>query len=158
MRNEAELNVDATRHSIRAGERARANGKLHRVLDTSETFSSDSILAKLKRQFSPEVLDVAGRAVKGFVVPHWAAGVLLATILATGGYMYRSMSGQIEAQSKTINTQNELLIRMDQRFIDKEKHDAERIEDIQKRFQNDDAIHIVMNRDIQSLKLKAGVK
>lgn len=151
-------NVNVRTHAQRAAERVGTNGRLQHVVHAPQPSYVEALLDKLRNQFSPEVLDVAGRAVKGFVVPHWAAGVLLAAILASGGFMYRSMSGQIEAQSKTIADQTALLIRLDQRLIDKDVHDGERVEEFQKKFQNVDAVQIVMNRDIQTLKIKAGLK
>lgn len=56
----------------------------------------------LEKLFKPENLTVAGREVKGFVIPHWAAGVLLAAILGGMGYMYRSFSGEQQVQREML--------------------------------------------------------
>lgn len=50
------------------------------------------------RLFTSEKLSVAGREVKGLVIPHWAAGVLLATILGSMGAMYKSFSTEQQSQ------------------------------------------------------------
>lgn len=45
---------------------------------------------------------MAGREVKGFVIPHWAAGVLLAAILGGMGYMYQSFSAEQQMQREML--------------------------------------------------------
>lgn len=57
---------------------------------------------------------VAAREVKGFIVPHWAAGVLLASILGVLGFMYNQISGQ-----------RDLLIRLETRLEERDKHELE---------------------------------
>lgn len=85
-----------------------------------------------------ESLTVAGREVKGFVVPGWAAGVILASIIGAFGFMY--------SQNQT---QKEMLIRLDERLIERNDRDRERKEELEKRLQNMDAVQIVLRRDIE---------
>lgn len=102
MRNEKELDrrddeVNA-RYVENARSRTTSNGhRMQRVFDASEVAKSDTVTLweRIKRSFpTTEELDVAGRQVSGFVVPHWAAGVLLATILGCVGFLYNQISGQ----------------------------------------------------------------
>lgn len=157
MRNEkylVEPVSDVHTHTREARRRTNGTGKLHGITHVPEAAYPESFLDQLKALFSPEVLDVAGRAVKGFVVPHWAAGVLLASILATGGFMYRSMSGQIADQGKVIDKQNELLIRLDQRLLDKGSHDSDRFEKLERKFESVEAWQGVTNKEIVRLQSK----
>lgn len=48
----------------------------------------------LEKLFKPENLTVAGREVKGLVVPHWAAGVLLAALISIGWTTYSKVAEQ----------------------------------------------------------------
>ena len=57
---------------------------------------------------------VNGRQVSGFVLPHWAAGVLLAAVLSGMGFMYSRLSDQ---RDMLIEMKTELKINKD--------HDAE---------------------------------
>lgn len=84
---------------------------------------------------------VAGREVKGFVVPGWAAGVILAAMISAFGFMY------LQNQS-----QKEMLIRLDERLIERNDRDRERKEELEKRLQNMDAVQIVLRRDIARLE------
>lgn len=90
-----------SRHRLRA-----ANGK-HETLEVAEPLSWWDRL-------SPESLMVAAKEVKGFVVPHWAAGVLLASILAVLAFMYNQIAGQ-----------RDLLIRLETRLEERDKHELE---------------------------------
>lgn len=67
-----------------------------------------------ERHFKTEDLTVAGRQVSGFVVPHWAAGVLLAAILGCMGFMYSRLSDQ-----------RDMLIRLDTQLQERDKHEQE---------------------------------
>lgn len=84
---------------------------------------------------------VAGREVKGFVVPGWAAGVILAAIIGAFGFMYNQNQ-----------TQRELLIRLDQRLQDRNERDRERQEALEKWKQNIDAVQIVLGRDLARIQ------
>lgn len=94
-----------------------------------------------ERWFTLENLTVAGREVKGFVVPGWAAGVILASMIGAFGFMY--------SQNQT---QKEMLIRLDERLIERNDRDRERKEELEKRLQNMDAVQIVLRRDIARLE------
>lgn len=63
---------------------------------------------------------MSGREVKGFVIPQWAAGVILAAIIGAFGFMY--------SQNQT---QKEMLIRLDQKLQDKDERDKERVERVE---------------------------
>lgn len=73
----------------------------------------------------PEVLDVAGRMVKGFVVPHWAAAVLLGAILTAAGFMYRSFSQELKLASDEQRAQRDMLIEMKTELRLSKEHDTE---------------------------------
>lgn len=117
MRKETELNVDVRSHAQRAADRTGSNGKLHRIFDNAEDLPRETVTfaERIKRLFpSREVLDVAGRQVTGFVVPHWAAGVLLAAILGCMAFMYNQISGQ-----------RDMLIRLDTQLQERDRHELE---------------------------------
>lgn len=161
MRQDAAKLVDDVPHDVhsRTLDARRRNGhasRLSEVRHIAQPQSNVTLWERLKLSFTSEILDVAGRVVKGFVVPHWAAGVLLAAILAAGGAMYRSMSGQIADQGKVINSQNELLIRLDQRLIDKGTNDRDRFEKLERKFDSVEAWQGVTNKEI--VKLQSGRK
>lgn len=114
MQNELNVpNVETRR--IKAREWSRPNGHMHRVFDTPQPITSESLWQRIQRLFPhSEVLDVAGRQVNGFVIPHWAAGVLLAAILAGMGFLYSQNSGQ-----------RDMLIRLDTQLQERDKHELE---------------------------------
>lgn len=87
---------------------------------------------------------MAGRAVRGFVVPGWAAGVILAAIIGAFGFMY--------SQNQT---QREMLIRLDERLMERNDRDRERKEELEKRLQNMDAVQIVLGRDLAKLQAQS---
>lgn len=84
---------------------------------------------------------MAGREVKGFVVPGWAAGVILAAIVTAFGFMYSQNQSQ-----------REMLIRLDERLMERNDRDRERKEEMEKRLQNMDAVNIVLRRDLEAIK------
>lgn len=101
MRREKDLsNVpDVHDHAIAAKGRVRSNGRQHHTLHVTKPFAVDEDTATLWERIKSvlphtEVLDVAGRAVKGLVVPHWAAGVLLAAMISIGWATYSKIADQ----------------------------------------------------------------
>lgn len=96
MRREKELIDDVDVHARTQETRRRThsnNGNLHRVFDAPQVAQHVTLWEQIRSTFTEE-LEVAGRTVTGFVVPHWAAGVLLATILGAFGFMYSRLSDQ----------------------------------------------------------------
>lgn len=57
---------------------------------------------------------MTGRAVKGFVIPHWAAGVLLAAILSGMAFMYSRMEAQ-----------RDVLIKLETLLGERDRHELE---------------------------------
>lgn len=113
MRNEKELDVDVHTRALRAADRVRSNGKLQEV--KHEPVVEQSVWERL-RSILPqsEVLEVTGRAVKGFVIPHWAAGVLLAAILSGMAFMYSRMEAQ-----------RDVLIKLETLLGERDRHELE---------------------------------
>lgn len=109
----AQSDVNATaRHAYRA--RERVNGNTGRLQDVEQE-PNVSFWERIKNLFpQPEVLDVFGRVVRGFVIPGWAAGVLLAAILGSVGVMYSKISEQ-----------RDMLIRLDTQLQERDKHELE---------------------------------
>lgn len=105
---------------------------------------ADNWFTRFKSRFQWESLVVAGREVKGFVVPGWAAGVILASMIGAFGFMYNQNQ-----------TQKEMLIRLDERLIERNDRDRERKEELEKRLQNIDAVQIVLRRDLAKLEVQA---
>lgn len=115
MRNEAELNVpDVTTHSKDARRRTNGTGKLHGIGHAPQVVATESLWERFRSTFTSETLDVAGRTVTGFVVPHWAAGVLLAAIIGSMGFMYSRLSDQ-----------RDMLIRLDTQLQERANHESE---------------------------------
>jgi hypothetical protein len=113
-------------------------------------------LSRLKSYFAWEKLMVAGREVKGFVVSPTIAAVILGAMLTAIGTVYWRMSDRIADQNRELRSQSELLIRLDQRLIDKNDRDKEKKEELEKRLQNIDAVQIVLGRDLAKLQAQRG--
>ena len=121
MRSARELSdkVDVHLHATRAAERTGTNGQKSASLHVTKPFAADAdavtLWERIKRSLpQPEVLEVAGRSVKGLVIPHWAAGVLLAAILGSMGFMYSRLSDQ-----------RDMLIRLDTQLQERDRHELE---------------------------------
>lgn len=84
---------------------------------------------------------MAGREVKGFVVPQWAAGVLLAAIIGAVGVLYQQNQ-----------TQRETLIRLEQKMSDKADHDQEFREEMKSKFESVMAWQEVTNKNLVRLE------
>jgi hypothetical protein len=110
MRKEKDL-MNVHQRALKAAERVEAS----RPLQGFGQLAEPSVWHKVKEILpSSEVLDVTGRMVKGFVIPHWAAGVLLAAILTGMGFMYSRMSDQ-----------RDMLIRLDTQLQERDRHELE---------------------------------
>lgn len=101
MRREIDLDdkVNVHERATKAAERTGSNGQKQMALHVPKPYAVDedttTLWESIKRLLpQPEVLDVAGRAVKGLVVPHWAAGVLLAAIISVGWTTYSKIADQ----------------------------------------------------------------
>jgi len=121
MREQTEIvNVAARRQ--RMAERVGTNGQLSQILDTPEVPHShtDGLWQRFKNSILPptEVLNVNGRTVSGFVVPHWAAGVILAAIIGGGAALYRTVTTEQQSQ-------RDMLIEMKTELKLSKEHDAE---------------------------------
>lgn len=119
MRREKDLadSVDVHSRTIAAKGRVRSNGRQHHALHVPEAIVVDDVTLweRFKNALpQPEVLEVAGRAVKGLVVPHWAAGVILAALLSIGWAVYSQISAQ-----------RDMLIRLDTQLQERDKHELE---------------------------------
>lgn len=61
---------------------------------------------------------MGARQVTGFIVPHWAAGVILAAILSVGFATYTVFSNKL-------SDQRDMLIRLDTQLQERDKHEME---------------------------------
>jgi len=107
MRAADKVNVHRTAFRQHEGSNG-AGIRVPQLLDKPEGHWYDKLFP------SPELLMVNGRQVSGFVLPHWAAGVLLAAVLSGMGFMYSRLSDQ---RDMLIEMKTELKINKD--------HDAE---------------------------------
>lgn len=116
MRAQDSVDVGARRQRI--AERVGTNGQMPRILDAVEPFprQPDSRWTRFWNAIlpSPEVLEVSGRPVNGFVVPTWAAGVILSAILGSVAFLYTQ-----------IGNQRDMLIRLDTQLQERDKHELE---------------------------------
>ena len=107
--------------------------------------------------FKREDLTVAGREIKnGWVIPQPLGIALIIFILGGVGGLYYRMSDNIAIQNKALTDQREMLIRLDQRLLDKDERDRENKEELSKRLQNIDALNIAQGRDLARLEAKKG--
>lgn len=142
------LDVDVHTRALRAAERVGPNGNTGELPDEPQP-------KWWRKYFKWENLTVAGREVKGWVVPQQLGIALIVLIISGAVGMYWRMDSKIEAATKaaevTAKENRDLLIRLDQRLIDKDVHDKEKDEQFEKRFQNVEAVQIVLGRDIAKL-------
>jgi hypothetical protein len=102
-------------------------------------------------------LTVAGRTLdKGWVIPQQLGIALIILILGGVGTLYWTMSARIDAKDNAYQEQRDLLIRMDQRLMDKEKHDNERFQKLENRFESVEAWQQVTNKDLAQIKARGG--
>lgn len=102
---------------------------------------------------------MAGRVIEKGLVLTPTMGLTIVLALGTiFGTFYWRMSDTINEQGKTINTQNELLIRLDQRLLDKGMHDDQRFQKLEHSFDSVEAWQGVTNKDIATIKVKTGIK
>ena len=100
---------------------------------------------------------MAGREIKnGWVIPQPLGIALIIFILGGVGGLYYRMSDNIAIQNKALTDQREMLIRLDQRLLDKDERDRENKEELSKRLQNIDALNIAQGRDLARLEAKKG--
>jgi hypothetical protein len=108
-------------------------------------------------------LTVAGRTIeKGWVIPQSLGLLLIATMLSCTGVLYwRIIDKQAdqdrvavearERQDKEIQKANELLIRLDQRLQDKDRHDQQKFQELEDEFDSVHAWQQVTNKDLARL-------
>lgn len=145
-----------SRHRLRP-----ANGKQDSLRITA--FEQAAPWWSLDRWINWENLTVAGREVKGFVVKPFVAGlittvagVLLAASITITFAVYSGMSNRIqqqnEAHSRALQEQRDLLIRLDQRLIDKSDRDQEYRRETKDKFDSIDAWQGVTNKNIEQIR------
>jgi hypothetical protein len=93
---------------------------------------------------------------KGWVIPQQLGIALIILILGGVGTLYWTMSARIDAKDNAYQEQRDLLIRMDQRLMDKEKHDNERFQKLENRFESVEAWQQVTNKDLAQIKARGG--
>lgn len=119
-----------------------------------------------KKYFRWETLTVAGRTIeKGWVVPQ-ALGVALIvfilgaslTTLGSAGALYWRVTEAVEQQSSETRDLREIVIRLDERMIQKDNSDKERFNDMKEELEgaksHQAAIESVMNRQFAELKAR----
>lgn len=150
-----QLNVNAHRAAFRE-HRANPTYDLQGIVEPGEPW--------WKRYFKWETLTVAGRTIeKGWVVPQ-ALGVALIifilgtamTTLGAAGALYWRVTDAVELQSGETRNLRELVIRLDERMIQKDNNDKERNNDLREELESikshQAAIESVMNKEIAQLK------
>lgn len=107
--------------------------------------------------FKREDLTVAGREIKnGWVIPQPLGIALIIFILGGVGGLYWRMSDNISLQNKSLSDQKEMIIRLDQRLIDKNDRDQEFRQEIKNdlnmALQNEDAVNKVNEKRLARLE------
>lgn len=162
MRREQELGdkVNVHARAIKAAVRTGTNGQKQTALHVSQAITADEDAASLWERIQrilpqPEVLNVAGRVInKGIVLTPTMALTLFLAMAGVMGTMYYRMTDTIAVQGQTISAQNELLIRLDQRLMDKNEHDNQRFQKLENKFDSVDAWQQVTNKDIAQIKAR----
>lgn len=111
-----------------------------------------------KQYFKWENLTVAGRTIeKGWVVPQPLGIALLLVILGGVGSLYWRITDKQVESDKTATVrymeQREMMIRLDQRFIDKEAHDVQE----RKQLKETQELHALQIQDLKDKLLVANV-
>lgn len=94
---------------------------------------------------------MAGRQVKGWIVPQPLGIALILVILGSIGSLYWRMNDRIGQANDTIAKQNELLIRLDQRLLDKSDRDKEFRAEIYSKFESVMAWQEVTNKTLAKM-------
>lgn len=100
---------------------------------------------------------MAGREIKnGWVIPQPLGIALIIFILGGTGGLYWRMSDNIALQNKALSDQKEMIIRLDQRLIDKNDRDQEFRQEIKNdlnmALQNEDAVNKVNEKRLARLE------
>lgn len=95
---------------------------------------------------------MAGREVKGLVItPTMGLTIFLALGTVIGG-MYWRMNDVIQTDRQEARELRDMIIRMDQRLLDKNTTDGEKFEQLDRRFNSTEAWQQVTNKDLVLLK------
>ncbi len=130
-------NVNVHDRALKASGRVGTNGRLHGIgLGPQPPTPS-----WFDRLFKPEKLVVEGREVKGFVVPHWAAGVLLAAILTAFGFLYSQLTSQ-----------RDMLIRLDTQLQERAQHESEYRHNFENKLELEQVYINDLNKQVVSIK------
>lgn len=108
-----------------------------------------------KRYFKWENLTVAGREVKGLVITPTMGLTLFLAIAGVVGAMHYRTADAIHAQTQEARELRDMVIRMDQRLMDKNTHDGEKFEQLDRRFNSTEAWQQVTNKELVLLKERA---
>jgi len=159
MRAEDDLveNVDATRHSIRATERARASSNGQRPLHSIPILTAST--EWWRKYFQWENLTVAGRNLeKGFVLTPTIAAVLLAAFIGAVGWAYKSNTSDQRDTRDAIIEMKTLLNERTQTFKEQQaeiKNDLateRRVAELQREKQRDEM------RDVKAAMSQKGIR
>src|SRR2546421_3574961 len=102
-----------------------------------------------RRWFSTEVIALAGKEVRAWMLPQPLGIALIIVLLGGVGSIYWRMNDRITAQEGQISKQNELLIRLDQRLQDKGDRDKEFREETNGHFESVAAWQQVTNKNLE---------
>lgn len=151
MRNEAEVNEARTAFRHYRG----SNGS-HVVVDEILQPPSTSRWTRFRdRYFKWENLAVAGRTIeKGWVIPQGLGIALIVLMLGGISGLYWRMSEKVVEQNGKLQDQRELLIRMDQRLMDKQSTD----EKIEREHRNKDDLQDLQIKDVNDKLLVLNTK
>lgn len=151
--------VDGLLH-IRAREEVSANGKEQEPLDLPEPHS----VPWYKQIFKWESLTMAtGRTIeKGWVVPQSLGVALIIAMLSCTGVLYWRVVDKQTAQDKEYAQKNqelrEMMVRIDQRLLDKNERDKEQIQELKQAVTDTQsqarAVEFVVNKELAALKAK----
>jgi hypothetical protein len=154
MRNEDSI-VDVHTHALRAEDRTRANGRLHRALDAPQ-------VKWWHRFFKWEPnLTVANKVIeKGFVITPQIAGILLVAFLSVLGWAYKSNTADQRETRDAIIEMKTMLNERTQTFKEqqaeiKSQMDTERrVAEIQREKQRDELRDMKVALQLKGIRVK----
>lgn len=157
--------VNVHTHAINARKRTNGSGPLRPVGDDPPETPLPT--GRSWRDFFKwETLTVAGKVIeKGWAIPQNLGIALIVLVLGGVGGMYWRMDSKLDAavtadqdsraKAEAATKENrELLIRLDQKLIDKDTHDREKLQELRQQFESVQAWQQVTNKDIAKLQIK----
>lgn len=149
-------NVNVRDHATEAADRGRTHRRLQGVMDASRKTGEPWWSKYFKWEHN---LTVAGRTIeKGWVVPQPLGIALIVVMLGGVGTLYWRVTDKVSDSAREVQQVREMLIRVDQRLIDKNDHDQQRFQELKQSVEDvkehNAAVEYSTSKEIALLKAK----